>query len=112
EITERLASLGDEVRAMLRRVESDPRDLERARRYLSVHLVGASEATKKYAEALEGDEDARDDPRLRDDYVTLITELEQSFQRGRNAMLGEDRTDLEIEIEVLRDRLGRERSAR
>ncbi|MEM6973554.1 MAG: 5-bromo-4-chloroindolyl phosphate hydrolysis family protein [Pseudomonadota bacterium] len=112
QITEQLASLGDEVRAMLRRVEADPRDLDRARRYLSVHLVGAHEATRKYAETLASDETAAEDPRLRADYVSLITELEQSFQRGRASMLGEDRTDLEIEIEVLRDRMGRERAVR
>ncbi|MEM6489746.1 MAG: 5-bromo-4-chloroindolyl phosphate hydrolysis family protein, partial [Pseudomonadota bacterium] len=104
EITERLAALGDEVRAMLRRLESDPRDLPRARRYLSVHLVGAHEATRKYAE----NHAEIDDPTLRADFLALITELEESFQRGRDKLLSEERTDLEIEIEVLRERLSRE----
>ncbi|MEL6266282.1 MAG: 5-bromo-4-chloroindolyl phosphate hydrolysis family protein [Pseudomonadota bacterium] len=108
EITERLSALGDEVRAMLRRLDQDPRDLTRARRYLSVHLVGAREATRKYAES-HGE---MDDPRLRGDFLALIDELEQSFQRGSEKLSADDRTDLEIEIEVLRERLGREGGSR
>lgn len=104
EISERLASLGDEVRGLLHRIEADPSDLGRARRYLSVHLVGAHEATRKYAEA----HDQLDDPRLRTDYVELLTELEASFARGREKMKADERTGLEVEIEVLRERLGRD----
>ncbi|MEO0820566.1 MAG: 5-bromo-4-chloroindolyl phosphate hydrolysis family protein [Pseudomonadota bacterium] len=107
EISERLASLSDEVRALLRRIEADPRDLTRARRYLSVHLVGAHEATRKYAESHA----ALDDPTLREDYLTLLSELEDSFMRGRDKMLADDKVDLEVEIEVLRDRLGQEGAA-
>ncbi|MEL6774960.1 MAG: hypothetical protein AAFP23_09360, partial [Pseudomonadota bacterium] len=80
-------------------------DLGRARRYLSVHLVGAHEATRKYAEA----HDQLKDPKLRADYVDLLEALEQSFARGRERMKSDERTGLEIEIEVLRERLGRER---
>lgn len=104
EITRRLTPLVAEVRAMLARIEAEPRELEQARRYLSVHLVGAREATRKYAESAG----ALDDPRLRADYLALLSELEASFARGRDKMLDADRTDLELEIEVLRDRLGRE----
>ncbi|MEM7498010.1 MAG: 5-bromo-4-chloroindolyl phosphate hydrolysis family protein [Pseudomonadota bacterium] len=106
EIAERVLSLCDEVLALLRRIEQDPRDLTRARRYLSVHLVGAHEATRKYAENHE----ALDDPNLRADYLALLSELEASFQRGRDKLLADDRTDLEVEIEVLRDRLGQEKA--
>ncbi|MEL7347064.1 MAG: 5-bromo-4-chloroindolyl phosphate hydrolysis family protein [Pseudomonadota bacterium] len=105
EISERLASLGDEVRGLLHRIAADPSDLGRARRYLSVHLVGAHEATRKYAEA----HDQLKDPKLRADYVDLLEALEQSFARGRERMKSDERTGLEIEIEVLRERLGRER---
>ncbi|MEL6769029.1 MAG: 5-bromo-4-chloroindolyl phosphate hydrolysis family protein [Pseudomonadota bacterium] len=106
EISERVLTLCDEVRALLRRIEQDPRDLTRARRYLSVHLVGAHEATRKYAE----NHAELDDPALRADYLSLLSELEGSFQRGRDKLLADDRTDLEVEIEVLRDRLGQEKT--
>ncbi|MEM6677064.1 MAG: 5-bromo-4-chloroindolyl phosphate hydrolysis family protein [Pseudomonadota bacterium] len=104
EIHERVLCLCDEVRALLRRIEQDPRDLPRARQYLSVHLVGAREATRKYAE----NHDKLEDPALRADYLALLGELEASFARGRDKLLADDKTDLEVEIEVLRDRLGRE----
>ena len=104
EIEGRIGRLTEAVRAMLARVEKDPRDLSRARRYLSVYLVSAHEATRKYAEA----HDKISDPELRDDYISLLSELEASFARGHDMLLEDDRTDLEVEIEVLRERLGQE----
>ncbi|MEO1459583.1 MAG: hypothetical protein AAFV49_18740, partial [Pseudomonadota bacterium] len=50
-------------------------------------------------------------PALREDYLTLLSELEDSFMRGRDKMLADDKVDLEVEIEVLRDRLGQEGAA-
>jgi hypothetical protein len=92
------------VREMIRLVERDPRDLARARRYLGVYLTGAEEATRKYAENRE----RLDDPKLHGEYLALLTDLEGSFARGREMLLVDNRTDLEVEIEVLRERLGQE----
>ncbi|MEM8990968.1 MAG: 5-bromo-4-chloroindolyl phosphate hydrolysis family protein [Pseudomonadota bacterium] len=104
EITGRVATLLASIRDLLAMIEKDPRDLTRARRYLSVNLTGAHEATRKYAENHE----RLSDPKLRDDYLALLGELEASFDRGREKLLQDDRTDLEVEIEVLRERLGQE----
>ena len=106
EIENRVETMLAAVRDMLRQIEADPRDLTRARRYLSVYLVGAHEATRKYA---ENHEDLGDSA-LRDDYLLLIGDLEQSFAEGHDKLLQDDRTDLEIEIEVLRERLGQDRT--
>ena len=104
EITGRVDGLMTQVREMLRLVEQDPRDLSRARRYFTVYLKGAEDATRKYV-----DNHARlDDPQLRQDYLAMLAELEGSFSRGRDMLLSDDRTDLEVEIEVLRERLGQE----
>jgi len=104
EVQSRATALVSEARQMLRMVEQDPRDLDRARRYLSVYLKGAHEATRKYAE-----NHARlNDPKLRSEYLALIDDLEASFGRGRRTLLEDDRTDLEVEIEVLRERLEQE----
>ncbi|MEL6477917.1 MAG: 5-bromo-4-chloroindolyl phosphate hydrolysis family protein [Pseudomonadota bacterium] len=106
ELSTRVGGLMDRVREMLRLVEEDPRDLSRARRYFTVYLKGAEDATRKYVE-----NHARlDDPKLRTDYLAMISELEESFARGRDMLLSDDRTDLEVEIEVLRERLGQERA--
>ena len=104
EVQSRATALVSEARQMLSMVEQDPRDLDRARRYLSVYLKGAHEATRKYAE-----NHARlNDPKLRSEYLALIGDLEASFGRGRRTLLEDDRTDLEVEIEVLRGRLEQE----
>ena len=92
------------ARAMFRIVEADPRDLTAARRYLGVYLQGARDATAKYAElALRGG-----DPKARADYVALIEDLETNFTARTEALMRNDRTDLDVEIGVLRDRLARE----
>lgn len=104
EIDDRVTRLNATVRQMIRLVEEDPRDLSRARRYLGVYLKGAQDASQKYADNHE----RLNDPKLREDYLALLTDLEASFSRGKDTLLLDDRADLEVEIEVLRDRLGQE----
>ncbi|MEM8790568.1 MAG: 5-bromo-4-chloroindolyl phosphate hydrolysis family protein [Pseudomonadota bacterium] len=104
EINDRVAGLMAQVREMVKLVEEDPRDLSRARRYFTVYLKGAEEATRKFADNHE----RLEDPALRDTYVSLLAELEASFGRGREMLLRDDRADLEVEIEVLRERLDQE----
>ena len=101
EIARKVDRMLASVRAILGQIEADPRDLPRARRYLSVYLTGAHEATRKYVEHRAETHDGR----LRADYLALLEELDRSFARGRETLLLEDRTELEIEIEVLRERL-------
>ncbi|MDK3018151.1 5-bromo-4-chloroindolyl phosphate hydrolysis family protein [Pseudodonghicola flavimaris] len=92
------------ARDLFRTVEEDPRDLTGARRYMSVYLMGARDATEKFADLYACDHDAR----AREDYTRLLTDLEQNFAARTKAMLANDRSDLTVEIEVLRDRLQRE----
>ncbi|MGR3494939.1 5-bromo-4-chloroindolyl phosphate hydrolysis family protein [Citreimonas sp.] len=104
DIEARIERLAATVRDMIRQVEKDPRDLTAARRYLGVYLIGARDAAQKYA-AL--------DPRTRaggarDDFLRLLTDLEASFGKKTQTLLLEDTTALEVEIDVLRDRLRRE----
>lgn len=92
------------ARDMFRTVEDDPRDLTAARRYLGVYLLGARDATIKFADIFlrTGDMQARKD------YVALLDDLESNFAARTKAFLLDDKTDMNIEIEVLRERLGRE----
>ncbi|MBW4974347.1 5-bromo-4-chloroindolyl phosphate hydrolysis family protein [Roseovarius mucosus] len=92
------------VRDMLRTVEDDPRDLTAARKYLGVYLMGARDATVKFA-----DLHARaPNPAARDKYLALLGDLEQNFTAKTRALMQDSSTDLDIEIDVLRDRLERE----
>lgn len=92
------------VREMLRTVENDPRDLTGARKYLTVYLMGAKDATVKFADVYARSRDAK----AREDYFGLLSDLEQNFNAKTRALLSDDSADLEIEIDVLRDRLERE----
>jgi hypothetical protein len=48
------------------------------------------------------------DAAVRADYVTLLDDLETNFSARTQRMLLTDRSDLDVEIEVLRDRLNRD----
>ena len=92
------------VRDMLRTVENDPRDLTSARKYMGIYLVGARDATVKFADIYARSRDAG----ARSDYLTLLTDLEENFAAKTQKLLADNHTDLEVEISVLRDRLQRE----
>ncbi|MDX1779895.1 MAG: 5-bromo-4-chloroindolyl phosphate hydrolysis family protein [Thalassovita sp.] len=92
------------ARDLFRTVEEDPRDLTAARRYLSVYLMGARDATIKFADIYARSRD----PQAKTDYAALLDDLERNFAARTQKLLLDDRSDLNIEIEVLRDRLKRE----
>ncbi|WP_212525418.1 5-bromo-4-chloroindolyl phosphate hydrolysis family protein [Actibacterium sp. MT2.3-13A] len=92
------------AREMFRTVEEDPRDLTAARKYLGVYLLGARDATIKFADLYSRTRDAR----ARADYEALLTDLEQNFTARTETLLLDDRSALDVEIEVLRERLQRE----
>jgi hypothetical protein len=92
------------ARAMFRTVEEDPRDLTGARKYLGVYLLGAKDATVKFADLYSRTRDEK----ARTDYEALLDDLEKSFAARTQKMLLDDRSDLDVEIEVLRERLERE----
>jgi hypothetical protein len=92
------------VRRMLQTVEEDPRDLNPARKYLGVYLLGARDATVKFTDLYARTHDEK----ARKDYVDLLQDLEYNFAAKTEKLLLDDRSDLEIEIEVLRERLQRD----
>lgn len=97
----RVDQFATRARALFRRIEEDPRDLTAARKYLTVYLTGARDATVKFADHWAR---TRDDG-ARADWEALLTDLETTFADRSTALLANDRTDLDIEISVLRDRL-------
>jgi hypothetical protein len=89
------------ARSMFRTIEADPGDLSAARKYMSVYLMGARDATIKFADHYAQTRDAS----ARTDYESLLTDLETTFAQKTTAFLSNNRTDLDVEIAVLRDRL-------
>jgi len=92
------------ARALCRQVEEDPRDLSGARKYLGVYLRGARDATVKFADFYAQSRDGK----AREDYLALLADLETNFAARREKLLLDDRSDLDVEIEVLRERLEQE----
>lgn len=92
------------VREMIRTVEEDPRDLTAARKFLGVYLMGARDAAIKFADIFARSQDRG----AKSDFMMLLTDLEESFDAKHRALLLDDNTDLNVEIEVLRERLQRE----
>ncbi|WP_114967082.1 5-bromo-4-chloroindolyl phosphate hydrolysis family protein [Alkalilacustris brevis] len=103
-LADRVADFSGQARVMFRAVEDDPRSLTAARRYLGVYLLGARDATEKFA-ALYA---RRSDAQARQDYEALLSDLQENFAARTEALLANDRTALDIEMEVLRERLARE----
>ncbi|MES0863656.1 5-bromo-4-chloroindolyl phosphate hydrolysis family protein [Ruegeria sp. SCPT10] len=103
-IEARVERFQDTARDLFRTVEEDPRDLAGARKYLTVYLQGARDATVKFADVYAR---TRDGQALAD-YSALLDDLEQNFAARTRKMLLDDRSDLTVEIDVLRDRLQRE----
>ncbi len=101
---DRLTQFQATARTLIRTVEDDPRDLTGARKYLSVYLQGARDATIKFADIFATSKD----PQARDDYLALLDDLDKNFAARTQKSLLEDKTDLTIEIDVLRERLSRE----
>tara|TARA_R110002110_G_scaffold59050_9_gene167438 strand:+ start:285 stop:1169 length:885 start_codon:yes stop_codon:yes gene_type:complete len=100
----RLATFQSTARKLIRTVEEDPRDLTAARKYLSVYLRGARDATVKFADIYARTQD----PQARTDYLALLDDLDQNFAARNQKSLLDDRGDLTVEIDVLRERLSRE----
>jgi len=104
DLTARVDAFQATARKMARTVEEDPRDLTRARKYLGVYLEGARDATVKFVDLYS----RKPDPDARTHYIDLLTDLQDNFAARTDKMLVDDRTDMDIEIKVLRDRLQRE----
>ena len=89
------------ARTLFRTVEGDPGDLTAARKYLSVYLMGARDATIKFADVFAQTRDMG----VRSEYEALLTDLETNFASRTQSLLSGANTDLDVEIAVLRDRL-------
>ena len=66
--------------------------------------MGAKDAAIKFADIYSRTRDRG----AKTDFMMLLTDLEESFDKKIEKLLEDDNADLNIEIEVLRERLQRE----
>lgn len=100
----RVAMFEATVHELFDQVREDPTDLSAVRRYMGIYLIGARDATAKFADLYARSQDAG----ARAAYETFLSDLENDFSAQSKHLLEGDRSDLDIEISVLRDRLARE----
>jgi hypothetical protein len=101
ELEGRVERFAGTARALFRSVEGDPGDLTSARKYMSVYLMGARDATVKFADIWARSRDSQ----ARRDYEALLTDLETTFADRTRDLLSGTKSNLDVEIAVLRDRL-------
>lgn len=103
-LRDRLAKITARGRDILARIEQDPSDLRRARKFLKVYLDGALEATRKYARSQHD----LDDSEMYLKFRSLLDDMQATFDQQYDKLLTNDRIDLDVEIDVLAERLNRE----
>lgn len=104
EITQKLDGIKGWIEKILALIEEDPRDLRRARKFLVVYLDGAGEVADKYVALQAKGEGASFQPRLE----ALLDEMEKVSAEQHAKLLENDSFDLDVQLQVLSDRLKKE----
>ncbi len=101
-LRDRINRITKRARDILSRIEDDPSDLRRSRKFLVVYLDGALEATQKYVKSqndLSGEKD------IYIKFRSMLDDMEREFDDQHDKLLKNDRIELDVEIDVLADRL-------
>ncbi len=101
-LRDRINRVSKRARDILARIEQDPSDLRRSKKFLVVYLDGALEATQKYAKTQD---DLSGDADVYIKFRSLLDDMERQFDHQHEKLLTNDRIDLDVEIDVLADRL-------
>ncbi len=91
---------------ILERIRQDPRDLRRARKFMNVYLDGAAEVAERLVRLQQNDRAAAEQmaPRM----VALLAAMERAAEELHQRLLANDTLDLDVQIEVLEQRIQRE----
>jgi 5-bromo-4-chloroindolyl phosphate hydrolysis protein len=104
ELEQRLLRIAAQGRVILDMIAERPGELFRARQFLNVYLEGAERVASRYARSHRL-APSRD---LEQNFRNVLVEIEDVFERQRLELREHDVTDLDIQIEVLRQRLEQE----
>ncbi|WP_022947348.1 5-bromo-4-chloroindolyl phosphate hydrolysis family protein [Methylohalobius crimeensis] len=98
---ERICTVADDI---LAEIEADPRDIRRARKFLTVYLDGARQVTEGYARTHEHTQSGE----LEQNFRNVLISIESVFREQKQKLLEDDVFDLDVQIEVLNTQLKRE----
>lgn len=104
EFRDRLSRITGIGHSILGEIERDPRDAARARRFLNLYLDSAERVTMEYART-HGQ--LRNQP-LEQNFRRLLVDMETTFAEQHKKLVAHDLVSLDVDIEVLNERLKRE----
>jgi 5-bromo-4-chloroindolyl phosphate hydrolysis protein len=104
ELNQRIENICAIADRILAEIESDPRDIRRARKFLNVYLDGARQVTEGYARTHQQTQSGQ----LEQNFRNVLETIESVFQEQHQKLLEEDVFDLDVKIEVLTTQLKRE----
>lgn len=104
ELNQRIENICAIADRILAEIESDPRDIRRARKFLNVYLDGAKQVTEGYARTHQQSQSGQ----LEQNFRNVLETIESVFQEQHQKLLEEDVFDLDVKIEVLTTQLKRE----
>jgi len=104
ELNQRIENICAIADRILAEIESDPRDIRRARKFLNVYLDGARQVTEGYARTHQQTQSGQ----LEQNFRNVLETIETVFQEQHQKLLEEDVFDLDVKIEVLTTQLKRE----
>jgi len=90
------------ARGILTLIEEDPKDLNRARKFLKVYLDGTARVTESYAKT--HGKDATTEV-LDSNFREVLDSIEKTFDEQHKKLLENDQFDLDVKIEVLKTQL-------
>jgi len=104
ELNQRIENICAIADRILAEIESDSRDIRRARKFLNVYLDGARQVTEGYARTHQQTQSGQ----LEQNFRNVLETIETVFQEQHQKLLEEDVFDLDVKIEVLNTQLKRE----
>ena len=104
ELNQRIENICTIADRILAEIESDPRDIRRARKFLNVYLDGARQVTEGYANTHQQNQSGQ----LEQNFRNVLETIESVFQEQHQKLLEQDVFDLDVKIEVLTTQLKRE----
>ncbi|MCP1334999.1 5-bromo-4-chloroindolyl phosphate hydrolysis family protein [Futiania mangrovi] len=104
ELRARLGRIASRARDIVGVLESDPKDIRRARKFLHVYLDGARDVAAKYAATHARVESGE----LEENFRRVLEGMEKTFEAQHMRLLADDVNDLDVDLEVLRLRLKEE----
>ena len=102
EFDQHLKRIIKKARGILTLIEEDPKDLDRARKFLKVYLDGTARVTESYAKTHGRDATTEV---LDTNFQEVLDSIEKTFDEQHKKLLENDQFDLDVKIEVLKTQL-------